>query len=108
MRILLRRSAATCPSDRNGEFSAMPGSGAFLSSMCAHGPSRECSETTIASRSGSIAGFVTCANRCRKNEYSGRGERARNASGVSSPIDHTASLPVAAIGCRIIFTSSLV
>ena len=102
------RSASTCPSERNGEGSESPGSGAFLSSRWGHGPSRVCSDTTHASRNGSIAGFVTCANRCRKYAYSGRGDRARNASGVSSPIDHTASLPSTAIGCRIIFTSSRV
>ena len=59
----LARNAATCPSERNGELSEMPGNGASLSSMCAHGPSRVCSVTTTASRSGSMAGLVTCANR---------------------------------------------
>ena len=101
--------AATCPKSRGyGDFNDRPGRGAFLSRRWGHGPSRVCSETTHASRSGSIAGFVTCANLWRKYAYTGRGALARNARGVSSPIDHTASLPSAAIGCRIIFTSSRV
>src|SRR5260370_4233 len=63
------RSAATCPLDRNGEGISIPGNGAFLFSRCGHGPRRVLSEVTQDSRSGSIAGFVTCANLCRKYAY---------------------------------------
>ena len=47
--------------------SETPGSGAFLSSRCGHGPSRVCNDTTQDSRNESIGGFVTWAKRCRKS-----------------------------------------
>ena len=55
-----------------------------------------------------MGGFVTCAKRCRKNPYSGRGALASGAMGVSSPMDQMASLLSIAIGVTTIFTSSRV
>jgi hypothetical protein len=53
-----------------------------------------------------MAGFVTCANRWRKNPYKGRGVRASGAMGVSSPMDQVASLLSSAMGATTILMSS--
>jgi hypothetical protein len=49
------------------------------------GPSRVCICKTTASRSGSMGGLVTCAKRCRKNAYTGRGARASGAAAYRRP-----------------------
>src|SRR5215831_11090861 len=71
-------------------------------------PRNVVSDITVRSRIGSIAGFVTWANRCLKYEYSSRGLEDKTASGVSSPIEPTGSLPSASIGANILPTSSTV
>ena len=102
------RSECTWPSDRKGDSSERPGMRAVVFNRCGHGPRRVCNCTTIDSRTGSMAGLVTWAKRWRKNAYTGRGAWAKGASGVSSPIDQTASLPSLAMGASTIRTSSRV
>ena len=56
------------------------------------------SDITSVSRSGSIAGFVTWANRWRKYAYTLCGARASGGIGVSSPMLQTVSWPAPPIG----------
>ena len=56
------------------------------------------SDVTSASKLASSGGFVTCAKSCLKYAYSNCGLSDKHASGVSVPIDPSASTPVTAIG----------
>ena len=62
---------------------------------------------TLFSLKESIGGFVTWLKFCLKKWYNGLYLSDRTASGVSSPIEPTASLASSAIGCRIISKSSI-
>ncbi len=61
---------------------------------------------TTASRIESIGGFVTCANSCLKYEYRSGLRCESTASGVSLPMEPTASSALRASGASIAFMSS--
>ena len=76
--------------------------------MLARLPNRGLSDITWRSRRLSIGGLVTWLKFWRKNWLMSRGLSLMTASGVSSPIEPTASLPVSTIGDRISSMSSIV
>ena len=60
-RAMSRKSSTGCGTSRRiGGFTAL------MSSRFGFGPMNDTSDITIASRIGSIGGFVTCANSCLK------------------------------------------
>ena len=81
-------SSAASPSGvtRNDGSATSDASGPSAS-IGARGPTSVATDITARSRSWSIAGFVTCAKRCRKYDARGRARPASGAIGASSPIE---------------------
>mmetsp|Transcript_5879 Transcript_5879/g.18050 ORF Transcript_5879/g.18050 Transcript_5879/m.18050 type:complete len:305 (+) Transcript_5879:4025-4939(+) len=67
----------------------------------ASGPMNVRSDVTTASRNGSIAGLVTCANSCLKYSNGCLGRWLSTASAASLPMEPSGSAPALVIGARM-------
>ena len=102
------RNRAHSADSSTGEGSSSTPPPSVTSRMLPRLAKRVVSDMTCRSRNGSIGGFVTWLKFWRKNWLTRRGLSETTASGVSSPIEPTASFALSAIGARISSRSSSV